>query len=238
MAQRGRRGAAVAIAVAVGLALIMAGSACGDDREAEAETGRRSVPRSLSRAESAAEDSIDLILAGKRDKTIRAAATLDRLAHGDLEADLEGVATKEELGDLQARAAELGRMAESGEPVAVALAANHAFELIARFFGRFSSDVPGAVMLLDHLDFEAKLRSLARDVDRVRASVGELSKTWTELSKSIPAGARAAESRSRFDAHVAAMTALAGAGTDFDGMVREAEHGLDLVDELEGVFTG
>jgi hypothetical protein len=32
------------------------------------------------------------------------------------------------------------------------------------------------------------------------------------------------------------MTSLATVGTDFDGMAKEAQHGLDLVDELEEVY--
>jgi hypothetical protein len=32
------------------------------------------------------------------------------------------------------------------------------------------------------------------------------------------------------------MAKLAEAGTDFDGMATEAQHGLDLVDELEAVY--
>jgi hypothetical protein len=223
--------------VALGVALAVFGTACSRG-SGEASEGRKSIPRSLSRAESAAEDSIDLILAGNRDKAIRSAATLDQLAQRDLAEDLEGVASKEELGELQARAAELARIAPSGEPIAVALTANHAFELIAQLFGRFQSDVPGAVLVLDYLDFEAKLRALAHDIDPLRATVTRLSTTWSELAKSYPAGDKAGAVRGRFDAHVAAMTTLAATGTDFDGMAREAQHGLDLVDEVEEVYAG
>ena len=221
-------------AVAAGLALVVFGVGCGRG----AEAGGRSVPSSLRRAESATEDSIDLILAGKREKTIRSAQTFDKLAHGELADDLEGKATKEELGELQARAAELLRIAPDGEPLAVALAANRAFELVAGFFGRYETEVPGAVLLLDYLDFEAKLRALGHELDPFRAIVDRLSKTWSGVSSSLPSGADAVTARGRFDAHVAAMTSLAAAGTDFDGMAREAQHGLDLVDELEAVYEG
>jgi hypothetical protein len=234
MTTRGGRGAA---AVALGVALAVFGAACSRGGEQGGE-GRQGIPRSLSRAESAAEDSIDLILAGKRDKAVRSAGDLDHLAQGDLVKDLEGVASKEELGELQGRAAELARIAPSGEPVAVALAANHAFELIAQLFGKFQSAVPGPVMVLDYLDFEAKLRALAHDVDPLKATVTRLSTTWGELAKTFPSGDKAGAVRGRFDAHVAAMTALAAAGTDFNGMAAEAQHGLDLVDEIEEVYAG
>jgi hypothetical protein len=229
MTIRTRYGAAV-----ITLALVAAagGTACGSGDEA----GRNAIPKSLAKAESAAEDSIDLILSGKRAETIRSAATLDKLAQGELAEDLEGIATKEELGELQGRAAELAGIAPEGEPIDVALAANRAFEPIARLFGRFDSDVPGAVMMLDYYDFEAKLRAIAHELEGARSAVAGLSSTWTELVKTFPAGDEAAATRSRFEAHAAAMVSLVTAGTDFDGMAREAEHGLDLVDELEAVY--
>ena len=232
MGVRGRRGAA---AVALVVALAVVGPACGGG---EGEEGRGSVPRSLSRAESAAEDTIDLVLAGKREEAVRSAVELDKLAHRELDEDLEDVATKEELGEFQARAAELSRLAPEGEPIAVALAANRAFELVARFFGRYESEVPGAVMQLDYLDFEAKLRALAHEIEPIRATVGQLSTTWAELGKTFPSGDKASTARTRFDAHVSALGALAVAGNDFDGMAKEAQHGLDLVDELEAVYAG
>lgn len=231
MATRGKRG--VGRAVGVVLALSITGAAClgGDGGE-----GRRSVPRSLSKAESAAEDTIDLILAGRRDEAIRSAGALDQLAHGDLERDLTATASKEELGEFQGRAAEVARLAPEGEPVQVALAANRVFELVARFFTRYETETPGGVMYLDYLDFEAKLRALAHELEPVRATVGQLSKTWGELASSLPSGDRAAAARTRFEAHVAALATLAATGTDFDGIAKEAQHGLDLVDELEAVF--
>jgi hypothetical protein len=209
-------------------------AACGGGGESDS----RSVPKTLRKAGAAAEDSIDLILAGKRDGTVRQTAALDQLAQGDLARDLEGIITKEELGELQGRAAELARIAPDGEPIEVALAANHAFELIARLFGRFESGVPGAVMMLDYSDLEAKLRAMGREIDGVRSAVDRLSTTWSELVRAFPSGDKAADSRARFEAHAAAMATLVAAGTDFDAMAREAEHGLDLVDEVEAVFTG
>lgn len=70
----------------------------------------------------------------------------------------------------------------------------------------------------------------------MRSAVDRLSATWTELVKTFPSGEEAAATRSRFEAHAGAMASLVAAGTDFDGMAREAEHGLDLVDELETVY--
>lgn len=235
MAIRGRRGAAL---VALGMTLAVLTTACARSEGPENGEGRRSVPRSLSRAESAAEDTIDLILAGQRDKAVRSAGNLDKLVQGDLAKDLAGIATKEELGQLQARATDLSNIVSTAEPVAVALAANHAFELVAQLFAKFQSDVPAAVLTLDYLDFETKLRALSHEISVVQASVTRLAATWSELSKTFPSGDKAAAARAAFDAHVASMTALATAGTDFDGLAKEAQHGLDLVDQLEEVYAG
>jgi len=228
--------------VAAAITLVLAtsfGAACGGGGEGdEKEAGRGSVPKSLSKAESAAEDTIDLILAGKRNEAVRSAGNLDKLAHGDLEKDLAGTASKEELGEFQARAAEVARIAPEGEPLQVALASNRAFEMVARFFGRYQTDVPGGVLFLDYLDFEAKLRALSHEIDPLRAAVGELAQTWGEVAKTIPSGEKAATARTRFETHVASMTTLVAAGTDFEGLTREAQHGLDLVDELEAVYEG
>lgn len=223
-----------AAAVALAIALAAGATACGSDGGDGA--GGRSIPKSLRRAESAAEDSIDPVLANKRAETIRRTVALDQLAQGELAEDLEGIATKEELGELQGRAAELARIAPEGEPIEVALAANRALEPIARVFGRFASDVPNAVMMLGYYEFEAKLRALAGQLDGVRSAVDRLSSTWTELVKTFPAGEEPAATRSPSEAHAGAMTSLVAAGTDFDGMAREAEHGLDLVDELKAVY--
>lgn len=236
MAIRGERRRAAAMALVAALAAFGAG--CGSGEGKAGEEGRKSVPRALSKAESAAEDTIDLILAGKRDQAVRSARDLDALAQGDLEAALEGTASKEELGEFRARAAEVARIAPEGEPIAVALAANRAFELVVRFYGRYETAVPGSVMVLDHLDFEAKLRALARELDSLRATVDQLSKTWSEVSKTLPMGDDAAHAGTQFAAHVGALSTLVAAGTDFDGMAREAQHGLDLVDELEAVYQG
>ncbi len=232
MTIRAWRGAAVAVLMLT--AAVGGLAACGGGGESDS----RSMPKTLRKAQAAAEGSIDLILAGKRDETVRQTAALDQLAQGDLARDLEGIITKEELGELQGRAAELARIAPDGEPIDVALAANHAFELIARLFGRFDSDRPVALMMLDYSDAEAKLRAMGREIDGVRSAVDRLSAAWGELVRAFPPGDKAAESRSRFEAHAAAMASLVTAGSDFDGMAREADHGLDLVDELETAFTG
>ncbi|HET9770927.1 MAG TPA: hypothetical protein VFS16_08560 [Acidimicrobiia bacterium] len=233
MTIRAGRGAA---AVALALAMALGSAACGGG--GGADSGGRTAPKTLGRASSAAEDSIESILAGRRDQAVRSTALLDQLAQGDLPDDLEGIISKEELGELQGRSAELARIAPDGEPIDVALAANHAFELLARLAGHFDSDVPAGVRLLGYCDREAKLRASARELDGVRSAAERLAATWSGVVKAFPAGEKAAQARSRFEAHAAALAGLVAAGTDFDGMVREADHGLALLAEVEAVFAG
>ena len=210
---------------------------CGGSRGgAEGDAGASGVPPSLPRAESAAEDSIDLVLAGKRDKVVKMAGRLDDLANGDLPRDLQDVASADEIKELQSRTADFVRIAPDGEPVAVGLAANRAFELIAGFFGRYETKTPGEVLLLDYYDFEAKLQALAHDMAKVRATVDRMAGIWLGLDDAVRSHRGGSGPADAFDAHVAAMERLT-TGSDFPALVKEAQHGLDLVDELEHVFV-
>lgn len=235
---RSSTGRAVAwMLVLVVLAAVAGG--CSREGDEGPESGAGGIPSSLSAAESAAEDSIDLILAGNRSGTVKQAKGLDTLAEGDLARDLAKVATPEEIADLQRRAQDFAKVAPDGEPIAVAIAANRAFELIAGFMGRFGGPVPGDVGVLDYLDFQAKLTALAHDGGEVRAVVDRLDRTWGGLEPDVrarrsTAGGAVADA---FGAHVTAMKGLA-AVTDYDRLAKEAQHGLDLVDEIEAVYLG
>jgi hypothetical protein len=222
---RSSTGRAVAwMLVLVVLAVVAAG--CSREGDEGPESGAGGIPSSLSAAESAAEDSIDLILAGNRSGTVKQAKGLDTLAEGDLARDLAKVATPEEIADLQRRAQDFAKVAPDGEP-------------IAGFTGRFGGPVPGDVGVLDYLDFQAKLTALAHDGGEVRAVVDRLDRTWGGLEPDVrarrsTAGGAVADA---FGAHVTAMKGLA-AVTDYDRLAKEAQHGLDLVDEIEAVYLG
>ena len=222
--------------VSLTLVAVLAAGCGGNRGGAKEDSGASGVPKSLPRAESAAEDSIDLVLAGKRDKVVTMAQRLDDLANEDLPRDLQDVASADEIKDLQSRTAEFVRIAPDGEPVAVALAANRAFELIAGFFGRYETKTPGEVMLLDYYDFEAKLQALAHDMTKVRATVDRMAETWLGLDDAVRSQRGGSGPADDFDAHVAAMEKLT-TGSDFSALAKEAQHGLDLVDELENVFV-
>ena len=214
--------------VAVGLALAVFGAGCG--RDAEAGGGR--FRTACAEAESATEDSIDLILAGKRDQTIRSA----RRSKSRRTASWPTISRARPPRRSSVSSRPSGRTAPDrpgGRALAAALAANRGFELIAGF-GRYETEVPGTVLVLDYLDFEAQLPALGR---RTRPVPGHRGPAVEDLGGGVeqPSLRRRRRGRpGRFDAHVAAMTSLAAAGTlIFDGMAKEAEHGLDLVDELK-----
>ena len=125
-------------------------------------------------------------------------------------------------------------MAPDADLLQVALASNRVFGLIAGFFARYDSPVPADVTALDHLDFEAKLESRARNAAALRSAAEGLGRTWVRLRPDVlkAGGARVA---SRFDAHVERLGRLAAA--EDPGAAKEAQRGLDLVDELEAVYA-
>src|SRR5206468_4299052 len=138
------------------------------------------------------------------------------------------------IADFRARAARVARLARSADLLRVALASNHAFESVAGFFALYRSRVPATVSRLDYLDFEAKLQAKAGDGRALRAAMTALARTWRQLR---PAFVKAGGGKvaPRFDAHVAQLRRLVASGNRA-AAVREAQRGLDLVDELERVY--
>lgn len=247
MVMTATRQKALAIVATGVLALGSAGAlaACGSDgansppAAAPVASGasQSTVPTSVQGAESAAEDTIDLALADKRDQAVASANDLVSLANGAAAEDLAkaGVAPSQ-IRELQRRAAELAKLAPSAEPVAVALAANRSFELIAGFLGSYEDPVPADVITLDYLDFEAKLQALAGDGRSAAAAVTRLASTWDGLRAGV-AAAGGTDAAGEFDSHVANMQQLSQSG-DLDALSAEAQRGLDLVDMIEAVYTG
>ena len=176
------------------------------------------IPASLRTVESASEDIIDLALAGKR------AAVVERSR------ELEDAAKRQGGAALETSAARVGRLAPSAPLLDVAVASNETFALVPDLFARYDTPVPASVTRLDYFDFEIKLESKAGDTAKLRRAVVGLQTTWDSLRDDVP-DARAAE---RFDAHVKQVARLTNAAPE--RMQREAQHGLDLVDELEESF--
>ena len=192
------------------------------------------IPHALRTAESAAEDTIDLALAGRRRRVIAKARALRAVADGPAGPALRAAGVSEaQIAEFRARAQEVARLAPTAGLLRVALASNRAFALIAGFFAHFESRIPAQVSALDHLDFEAKLQATAGDRAALRSAAAELERTWAALRPGVVdvGGARVAR---RFDAHVARLLALSAAGGR--PAAREAQRGLDLVDEIEAVY--
>lgn len=195
------------------------------------------IPQSVLDAESGAEDTIDLLLAGDRSKAIASAAALNDVANGQAATDLANAGiSKAQIAEFQKRAAEVARLAPTADPLVAALASNRVFELVSQFLGAYDDVVPSKVITLDYLDFEAKLQALAGNRRAAESAVTDLVATWEQLRPEVLAagGEQAAAS---FDAHVSDMQDLLASGVG-DRLADEAQHGLDLVDEIEAVYTG
>lgn len=193
------------------------------------------VPKSLTTAEGAAEDLIDLAVAGDRAGVVAKARVLASAATGPARADATAggvpAATVEEFAR---RAEAVMKLAPDAPLLDVALASNHAFALIPDLFRPFATDVPVEVIALDQLDFEAKIRAEQRDLAPIKTMLEQLRSTWGTVRPDLIA--RNAEAvANRFDAHIAALDAAAAAG-DAAATAAEAQNGLQLVDDVEAAF--
>lgn len=229
----------VLAAAALALACASAFAACGSDQKDSKTTAasRNPIPPALRSAESASEDIIDLALDKQRAEVVSKAKALKAVADGPAASALRRVgAPAGEIAAFQRRAATVARLAADAPLLDVALASNAAFELVPGFFERYDNPVPATVIRLDYLDFAAKLRSLKGETRVLRTLVSSLDATWRGLRPQFVAagGARVAPA---FDEHVAAMRKLV-ANREPARTQREAQHGLDLVDELEHVYAG
>jgi hypothetical protein len=227
----------VAAVLAVGCAGGLA--ACGSDSKdaARQPAAKEPIPAALRTTESASEDIVDLALQGRRSQVVARAKALKTAADGPAAKALrESGAPEGEIAELQRRAATVARLAGHAKLLDVALASNAAFELVPGFFARYDDRVPATVTRLDYLDFTAKLQSLKGDRRALAAAVSSLDTTWRGLRPQFVAagGGKVAPA---FDEHVAAMRGLA-ANRRPARTQREAQHGLDLVDELEHVYAG
>jgi hypothetical protein len=194
------------------------------------------IPDAVMTVESTAEDTIDFALAGKRDKAVETANALKAAANGPVADALRTAGVSgSEIAEFRVRANQVAKLAPQADLLVVALASNRAFAMVPGFFALYKSRVPADVMELDHLDFEAKLQAKAGHSEALRSAVHRLDRTWAKLRPGFmkAGGDRVAP---KFDSHVKRMQRLASGG----GLAAEAEaqHGLDLVDELENVYAG
>jgi hypothetical protein len=182
--------------------------------------------------ESASEDIIDLALAGKRREVVQKAKRLDAAARGPASDDFAKVDAQNAASALKKRSAQVLELAPSAPLLDVAIASNQAFHVVAGF-PQYATEIPSLVGLLDYLEFQAKLMSKAHNLVDLERAVISVRRNWRTLRSDVPDDAAVRH----FDAHVKALARLGG-NTHPEQTQREAQHGLDLVDELEESFAG
>ncbi len=249
-----RRGVAATLAVAVVGATAAGGlAACGDSsskqataaspQSAAASTTKHStVPTSLKRAETAAEDVITYLEHGKTPKSPPAsqlsraeATTLRRLAHGQAAAELKraGV-TQGQIREFRQRADRVDQLSRGGSSkLQVSLAANHVSQLMPGFYARYQDPVPPAVLRLDYLDRQIELRSMAGQTGQVRRLVTAEGSTWAKLRPQLVAAGGNDVAR-QYDAHLQALKQ----DKSPTAVQKQALSGLDIVDLMETAFLG
>jgi hypothetical protein len=193
------------------------------------------VPAGLTALESNAEDLVDDALGHDRARVIATANALSASAGPTTGKTLlaAGVPAKQ-VALVRARVARVARDAHARAYVVVALDANAVSSAVTELYVHFADRVPIAVRRLDTIDRDAQLRSLAGQRAAVPLAVAQLAQTWAPLRQHVidHGGQSVAAAYAR---HVAAMKRLAPAsGSAFRN---EAVNGLNIVDELEGVFN-
>jgi hypothetical protein len=227
----------LAATTAGGIAVAGKGDGGPSPPSGSAQAALKPIPPSVLSAESGAEDTIDLALAGKPAQAVRAANELNRVAHGRAATDLAAAGiSPARIAEFQTRAAKVAALAPTADPLTTALASNRVFELVSEFLSSYDDVVPSRVIRLDYLDFEAKLQALNGHRAAVSTAVTELASTWDGLHPRVVAAGGAAAAAA-YSTHVAAMQDLVKSG-DAKAIAGEAQHGLDLVDKIESAFTG
>jgi hypothetical protein len=201
----------------------------------QAAAAKSTVPRALTRAETAAEDVIGYLEKGQPAKSKAEARILRELAHHKTAAILREAAVPQgQIKAFQQRADYTARLSLSNSPaLKVSQAANSVSRLMPGFYGRFQDPVPATVLRLDYLDRQVQLDSKAGDTLKLRQTVRWLDAAWQQLRPDLvkAGGTNIAKT---YNQHVAALQR----GGTATAIQKEAVHGLDLVDQMEGVFLG
>jgi hypothetical protein len=203
--------------------------------QAAAAVPASTVPKSLTRAETAAEDVIGYLEQAQPAKSKSEARVLKTLAHGDAAKALRkaGV-SRGQIAKFQQRADRTAQLSRSGaSALKVSQAANSVSQLMPGFYSRYHDPVPAAVLKLDYLDRQVQLDARAGDNAKLRTAIAQLEATWKALRPQLVKAGGSSVARS-YDKHV---VALKGGGAA-SAVQTEAAHGLDVVDKMEAVFLG
>lgn len=193
------------------------------------------VPKPLTRAETAAEDVIGFLEKGQPAKSKAEAGILRKLAHGPAADALRraGVSHRQ-IAAFQKRADRTAQLSLGGaSALRVSQAANSVSQLMPAFYARYQDPVPATVLKLDYLDRQVQLDAQAGNRAKLKRTVRQLEVTWQQLRPQLVAagGQKVAQA---YDQHV---TALQRGGTTTT-IQKQAVNGLDIVDKMEGVFLG
>ena len=196
---------------------------------------KSTVPQSLTRAETAAEDVIGFLEKGQLAKSHAEARILHRLAHGPAAAALrQNGVTVALIGEFQRRADKATRLSLANAPaLEVSQAANDVSQLMPGFYARFKDPVPSKVLTLDYLDRQVQLDVWAHDKARLADTVRQLDATWQTVRPLLVNAGGVAVAK-RYDLHLSALKQGGAASM----LRKESVNGLDLVDKMEGVFLG
>jgi hypothetical protein len=191
------------------------------------------VPGTLKRAGTAAEEVIAHLERGSPGRSQTEARLLKLLAHGQVADDLAGAgAPRSMIREFQQRADRVAQLSATGAPnLRVSLAASHASQLIPGFYSLYRHPVPAAVLRLDQLGRQIQLRSLAGETAQVRRLVKAQDATWTKLRPQVIAAGATLLVR-RYDAHVRELEQDGRQGDT----AQHAREGLELVAQMEKAF--
>lgn len=193
------------------------------------------VPASLKRAETAAEDVIGYLEKGKPAKSRAEARLLKELVQGKAAGALRNAGvSRTKIKALQSRADRVEALSRGrASDLRVSLAANSVSQLMPGLYARYHDPVPAAVLRLDYLDREIQLRSQSKRPANVRAAVKDLGSTWARVRPPLVKAGGVKVAR-QYDRHIQALKNT----TSPASIQKEAVHGLDIVDLMEGVFLG
>lgn len=200
-----------------------------------AAASQSTVPKSLTRAETAAEDVIGSLESGRPARAKREARILRDLARGAAAGELRkaGVSPPQ-IAAFQQRAERTARLSLAAAPaLQVAQAANSVSQLMPGFYARYHDPVPVTVLELDYLDRQAQLDAKAGDRANLQATLLKLDASWRQLRGELVRAGGTKVAR-LYDQHVSALK-RSGTAT---ATQQEAVHGLAIVDQMEGVFLG
>lgn len=200
-----------------------------------AAAAKSTVPKPLTRAETAAEDVIGFLEKGQPAKSKAEARVLRDLARGPAaDALRQAGLPQSQIAAFQQRAERTARLSLGGAPtLAVSQSANSVSQLMAGFYARFQGPVPAAVLKLDYLERQVQLDSQAGQQVKLRQTVARLDATWQRLRPQL-VKAGGAGVAGTYDRHV---TTLKGKISP-TATQKQAVRGLDLVDKMETAFLG